>query len=428
MFDETCDAPTRRALAEAHRVGRSKIGQAARAWVALGRCMEERRSQRPTVLLIHVSKAGGTSMCAAAVLAGCRDARWGEYYPKPPNLCSTRPTSLTARVGKVLQHLDWDNCLCRRFDDGPRWVMEPASPAFEYWFADRGSQRELRGLHTCQARALWLRARSITFHAIEGPLSDDMVAASACAEQMVRVMPFRDPIDRIQSHLVGVLQASNRSHELLSRSRIFYADQRPDLGASPASGSRDLLPGSEQAPRAEPSFNLGYLAALLPLIFDNAYCRMLAGRAVALLPFGAINASHYAVALSVLQRVDYVLPLGSPHTADVLEAGLGWPSTSSERADPRRSPEWSFATPASRREAAPFSLTDRQWLAELNHFDYALFGVAHAQHHLDVASLGLLRQYAPSSVGHTADVSPPNNATAPALGNWTCCGFSCASC
>ena len=190
-----CSAASRRSLANAHRTGESSTRD---AWRVLADCIAVDRRRRPGVMLLHVSKSGGTTMCAQAVQAGCRDARWAEYHPRS---CGVRPPVETTRVGTVAVHLSWDNCMGRYFDDGPMWVMEPASPAFEWWIRQRPSNRESRGMHSCEARARWLASRGATFHSVEGPLSDAMTAAAACVDVMTRIILIRDPIERAYSHV-----------------------------------------------------------------------------------------------------------------------------------------------------------------------------------------------------------------------------------
>ena len=360
-----CDARARRTLAAAHRIG--AVTATSHAWRELHRCIEARRPLRPSVQLLHISKSGGTSICAAAVHAGCRDARWAEYYPQ--DACKIRPRDERARVDNRWVHLTWDNCIAGHFDDGPRWIAGTAAAAFERWTRDRPSQRSRRRVHTCDLRAQWLARHRVTFHSIESALSDEMVRASACEAQMVGITVMRDPVERIQSHVHAVLAAGNRSHPLLARDRLLIHD------------------GDRRGGVARAIYNVSYLSSLLPVIFDNAYVRFLAGDAAARVPFGAINASHLALALGVLHSLDFVLPLGSQHTGLVLERGLGWPRNATAQYMRSR-----YGSRPSVREAA-FTIADAQWLAHLNRFDYALYGVAHSLHSLDALSLQQLDQH-----------------------------------
>eukprot|EP00966_Prymnesium_polylepis_P012942 298027-Prymnesium_polylepis.1 len=94
-----CDAPARRALANR--------GASPSEWRAFAACLVDRIRKRRTILFLHVSKAGGTSLCRAAEWQGCVSASFGSAM---------------------------GGCWAGRFDDGPRWIeqgrLDPLPPSY----------------------------------------------------------------------------------------------------------------------------------------------------------------------------------------------------------------------------------------------------------------------------------------------------------
>ena len=265
-----CSAVARRRLAEdSLRTGRSD----ARAWAAVGGCLDRRRAGAP-VWFLHVSKSGGSSLCAAAAAAGCHDAG-------------------RAEGGR-------NGCWSRELGDGPDWMVVPMA--------------RTRHNVSCAERLAHCRRRGIDFLAREAELPTPDGTPTVCSGSLTSVMLVNDPIVRLASHL-GEIYA--HSYE--------------------AVGYGKLLPPSEMLLRGGRHYDVSrLLRSPFALLADNFLTRYLSGAPASKLPFGTINASHAAAAMRTLRAVDWVLPLASSHVGRVLVAALGWPRAAAWGAEPER--------------------------------------------------------------------------------------------
>ena len=393
------EAPARRALAEA---GNRTTGADWRSFAARSRA---ERSARRAILFVHVSKSGGTSLCMAATRgAGCHDVATIEATGL--ERCARGPApNVTGDKGAAFAF--GLNCWSRWLGDGPIWKY---STSTNNNYGKKGD-----GRRTCAARLAYVGSVRANLLALESyapgldarafaaasgappPAVAARLALSApsfdardavCGRDFVTVLVVREPLERIHSHFQNIVQVLRDDPDAnFPPSRVFADADAAGL----------------------PRFAARWLATRLNHVADNLYVRTLLGRAAYDLPFGAVGPDHERAALEVLQAIDWVLPLSSPHAGLVLADGLGWRSAAARA---------HLETNRKARTArfAPFDADEAEWLAAINRHDYALYDQARALHALDVEALRSLQRHAPERAA--PEVLAPDDGR-------RCCGFSC---
>jgi hypothetical protein len=351
----------------------------------MGRCMVEANAARNAILVLHISKSGGTSACETARMERCSigDSEGGFGIPGDDG-------------GGV-----FTNCNDPRLDDGPHWLATSADASYHTNLDNFPSKRRDLGVATCAQRRDWADAHHMNYMQIENFYSSEMVAEASCAAYFVNVVYVRDPLDRLFSHYREILTNSG-GPSLIPR---YDANlKQTGIGWGPDWSDERLYLDPSSTPRA---YNVSYLSRLMSILSDNYNVRSLAGEDVFSLPFGAIGESQYAVALEALRNFDWVIPLGAPATDRVLHVGLGWAHGMDDLSRDQKRPARGGAD-----AFLPFSASDVAQLSELNRFDLRLGGEVSRLHALDVASIEQLQRYYPAAV-------------APGPASDSCCGRTC---
>jgi len=258
---EWCTGPARRALMHGH--ADALLDNNTRA--ALGRCMTMRLSRQHSMLFLHVSKSGGTSMCNTVLQEGCR---------APPSTCELGP-------------------------DGLAWFESLTS-----------SPRDWSETWSCKQREEWTRKSASTFSAIERPLIKEVLKDGGldpeCTQRFMTSLFLRRPLDRIESHYAELLGP-------------FWTRQRPK-GLQPLQSHEDTSTGQNTT-----TYNVPYFVRMAPIVSDNYYTRMLGGQEAFEAPFGMLNETHAARAMRTLRLFDWILDLDAPtnETNFTLHRGMG---------------------------------------------------------------------------------------------------------
>ena len=355
----------------------------------MGRCMVEANAARNAILVLHISKSGGTSMCETSRLEGCSNGDGGD---------TPTTTAIPGDDGGGV----FTNCNDPRLDDGPHWLATSPDASYHTNLDNFPSRRRDLGVSTCAQRRDWAAAHRMNYMQIENYYSSEMQAEQSCAGYFVNVVYVRDPLDRLFSHYREILTNSG-GPSLIPRYDAHL--KQTGIGWGPDWSDERLYLDPSATPRA---YNVSYLSrTVMSILSDNYNVRSLAGEGVFGVPYGGIGEAQYAVALEALRRFDWIFPLGAPATDAILHLGLGWAhgmaDLSREQKRPARGGADAFL---------PFSASDVAQLSELNRFDLRLGEEVNRLHALDVASIEQLQRYYPAAV-------------APGAGSDSCCGRTC---
>ncbi|GAX73272.1 hypothetical protein CEUSTIGMA_g726.t1 [Chlamydomonas eustigma] len=230
------------------------------------------RAARPAIELLHISKAGGTSMCQLA-----KDS------------------------GLVNPYADMDlNCLVQRFKDDPKWArMEyTASSHASRWLPavvcpKWAAENEM----TCDTRASFLVAYGINFFSNEVMLrgGTKVPGSAQPCRQFETAVVLRDPVDRTRSHIIELRKVYAR----FTKFQSLLKKDNPDLN-----DWKDLAPA----------------------LLNNYQTRSLLGRQfMHCRDFGSLGEEELMAAALTLMTLDHVLVLGEDNLNDVvMRAGMGW--------------------------------------------------------------------------------------------------------
>ncbi|PNH01177.1 hypothetical protein TSOC_012950 [Tetrabaena socialis] len=269
---------------------------------------------------LHVSKSGGTSMCAVADRNGCA-------------------AESTTNFG---------NCMVRRFDDRPRWVsaaVHNQTAALDGW---RWYYRYLvrRGERSCEYRDEYMKRKRFTFYSNEFAAHGGLAhpASAHLCPQLLNIILLRHPLDRLVSHVRWIIKVYRTEY---------------GRGFEPFFRGRDA----------------DYWRSFAPAAVDNYYARLLLGEAAFYAPTGSLNATHLAAAQLVMLQYDVVLLLEAGDTDELfLKHALGWRvGLASARARVAGSHRAAL-------ELAPYDLDE---LLAANDLDVQLYEFGAAVHQLD---------------------------------------------
>eukprot|EP00877_Chromochloris_zofingiensis_P013176 jgi/Chrzof1/8111/UNPLg00156.t1 len=235
---------------------------------------------RGQIEFMHVSKAGGTSMCAVAQKNKC-----------------------------INPHFDEDgNCMIPAFRDGPKWTvahdihvlvtnttvrMEPlCSYQCPHWGSDAPNPKA-----TCRARKAVLSNLNWNFYSNEFALhggTANPADAKAC-EDLVNVIVLREP----QSHTLSLMKEILKLYEWYS--------------------------GGQGVAWQFPANDLSAWRHIAPAAVDNFTLRWLLGRTAFCVPVEGLNDVHLHFGKLKLLSMDVILLLGNDRlNTQVLKWGLGW--------------------------------------------------------------------------------------------------------
>ncbi|GLI63307.1 hypothetical protein VaNZ11_006214 [Volvox africanus] len=231
----------------------------------------------------HVSKSGGTSWCHAAQLNGCTTMRFDKFYV----------------------------CGVSSFEDKVRWVDGAAHTKLTGGEPSRWALHGVFRSETapgCASRAAQMRAHRWTYYSNEYTLTggqQSMSDVEVCSKQFVTSILFRNPLQRIVSHLRFLL---------LHYKRFMEAQMKGGTGA-------DFFKTYANA-------NATFWSNVAPAVTDNYFARTLLGEATWHAPVGDVSVEkHLSAARLVLMQFDIVVPLEAPPamTSWLLTFGVGWP-------------------------------------------------------------------------------------------------------
>lgn len=221
---------------------------------------------------LHISKSGGTSFCQVAKSNGC----------------STKDFSVGG------------NCLIKDFDDYPRWVSIVSHLRYHVqgnklpWFL---RHEDWRKQVPCHVRQKYLLTHRFNFYSNEYTLHhgyDKDSADQPLCEEFLNVFLFRDPVDRLDSHLRWIVKLY----------RQFYRESYTRYFNTSSSHFWELL---------------------APAVMNNYNIRSLLGEYVYHLPWNSTNTDHLRRAFMVLLQYDVLLSLEEETLNELSTAvGLGW--------------------------------------------------------------------------------------------------------
>jgi hypothetical protein len=217
---------------------------------------QELLAQRSMIFFLHVSKTAGTMLCDLGKENGCR---------LEPDFC----------------HVDIDE-----------WFLWNGTFGTGHGLYKRERKIEKvvkRKRLSCAGLSQLYDRSNLTLEGNENYL----IAAGPCPE-FWNVMTFRDPIDRLLSHLSMLAEA----------------------------GFLNEMPVTTNTTVRE-------VFTQFPLLSNNYYIRSLLGEDVFLLPFGEITRTHLEEAKRVLQKFDVLLTMGEGNATsleDEIKLTLGWDS------------------------------------------------------------------------------------------------------
>ncbi|GIL78222.1 hypothetical protein Vretifemale_7626, partial [Volvox reticuliferus] len=231
----------------------------------------------------HVSKSGGTSWCHAAQLNGCTTMRFDKFHV----------------------------CGVSSFEDKVRWVDGAAHTKLTGGEPSRWALHGVFRSETapgCASRAAQMRAHRWTYYSNEYTLTggqQSMSDVEVCSKQFVTSILFRNPLNRVASHMRFLL---------LHYKRFMEAQVKEGTGA-------DFFKTYANA-------NASFWSSVAPAITDNYFARTLLGEATWHAPVGSLTVEdHLPAARLVLMQFDIVVPLEAQTavTSRLLTFGAGWP-------------------------------------------------------------------------------------------------------
>lgn len=224
---------------------------------------------KAAVEFFHISKSGGTSLCQLGQKNGCKT-----------------------------EHFDLKgNCIIRRFFDLPRWTVPnilklKGNP----WCA---MFRRKKGVVPCHIRKAYLASKKWNFYANEFVMHNGISGYEAVepCEGLVYIMVFRDPEDRLVSHMHNVM----REYQIVFGQAFF----------------RYFNPHSRRD-----------WEKLAPAPVNNYYVRSLLGEQTYSQDLGSLNQVHLDAARLVVLQLDMVITLEDPDLNNLIfKYGLGWEHT-----------------------------------------------------------------------------------------------------
>eukprot|EP00403_Amphidinium_massartii_P009744 CAMPEP_0178423904 /NCGR_PEP_ID=MMETSP0689_2-20121128/27928_1 /TAXON_ID=160604 /ORGANISM="Amphidinium massartii, Strain CS-259" /LENGTH=670 /DNA_ID=CAMNT_0020045511 /DNA_START=30 /DNA_END=2039 /DNA_ORIENTATION=- len=267
---------------------------------------------RHAIFFSHVSKSAGTTFCACGMQSGCLGF------------------GMDAESDPVLQ-----NCHARLDDknapdDSPHWGGEGQHPP---------------QFDTCSGLVNYAQSNNYTLDGNENYL----ISEGTCP-QFWNVAIFRDPVERLVSHLSELTRIPEKSPWKYREVKVGKA----------------MWNASSITPET--------VFQELPILSDNFYIRSLLGKDVYHLPFGEITKEHLERAKKVLEGFDLIF-LKSDNLLDELHSLMGWACHASRRMG--QSDDYSTLLHD--------SWSQHQWeeVKKQNSLDLALFKHASFLHQLD---------------------------------------------
>jgi len=282
----------------------------------------------------HVSKSGGSFLCALSWLNGCR-APGGPEIKHPPGT-----------PGELLELVTGGNCWSKAFGDKFTWFPE----SIKY----RNQSEES---YTCARRLDYSRESGLNFFANEGFLPEPPMDRP-CSTYGLTLEVLREPISRAISHL---------NHEKDDA----YLMDGPAKACVPAEWRHTVKVPFQ-------FLNLTCYGTLQHVTANNYQTRLLAGRDAFQQPLGGVSEKHLAEAKNALRRFDVLLLVNhrlmeNAVDADtILKVGLGFRVRSSEARKINK-----------RKYEVNLTEADAAFLREQNSLDLELFNYAEDLFELD---------------------------------------------
>ena len=262
MDDQSCNARARRRLA-----ANPSVGDQAKQWRLMARCVVGQLMHTESHLFLHISKSGGTSMCKLLKDEGC--------------------------------YTGTSNCHTPELDTTPSWVRSEAVNHFGLprWM---GYRQSAQYPEKCESIYKFLRGNTDTrLISLEQYLPD----MKACGNSFLTSVIIRDPVDRLNSHYKEIMWNCGSNCTTVLQSRI---------------NGLNL-------------FNVTTLAYWFDIVTDNYLVRSLGGSDSYGAPFQSIgnNKTLLDKALNALRDINWVMILQQnkkmedPGNTIILKRGLG---------------------------------------------------------------------------------------------------------
>ncbi|GAX77024.1 hypothetical protein CEUSTIGMA_g4471.t1 [Chlamydomonas eustigma] len=276
---------------------RKSIVEAAKLVVlSFANALDCSRASRVAVELLHISKAGGTSMCQIAT-GPLTQTYWNPHNGMAENCL-------------IPDFKDWISIL--RGDDPHNVSQEDKDMACR--------TAEASDNFTCAQRAEFLGSKGIQFYANEMTLhgvTESPYSAHTCP-QFETMIVLRDPVVRTRSHMFEADRGQfYRCH--LDRIKQCNATSKDLESFAKCKGAP--LTGCKGRSR-----NLTAWKEWTPIMLDNYITRSLLGRQIRhCRAFGELGAEELSAAALSLSTIDHILMLGEDSINDiVLLAALNW--------------------------------------------------------------------------------------------------------